>query len=348
MRIAQLVNNFRKVTATTNNAIYSHTALLSNGLTARNNEVSLFASGDSVTNAKLNSVTPANTGDMDISERLRRNYVHLLISKCYNSAKEFDIIHSHLMLLSSFYAKLTNTPTVQSLHVPITDEIKPILHEFKDNYYVSFSLAQRSQMPELNWVANIYHGLDLNEFQFNPHPGDYFLYLGRIAPDKGLHLAIEAAEKAGVNLVIAGRSYQSDGYWHNEIEKHIDGQKVKYVGEANYQQKKELLQNAKALLFPTQAAETFGLSMIESMASGTPVIGWNNGSVAEIVQDQETGFVVNSVAEMVKAIGKIDKISRQACRERATRLFSIEKMVTGYEKVYLKVIELHKAKQAKK
>jgi glycosyltransferase involved in cell wall biosynthesis len=345
MRIAQLVNNFRKTTATTNNSLYSHTALLTNGLTDRNNDVTLFASGDSETRGRLVSVTDGSTADMVVEESIRKNLAHLLISKAFSEASNFDIIHSHFTVTSSFYSALVNTPTLQSIHLPMTEERKMMLRKFKNNNYVSFTLAQRRQMPELNWVANIYHGLDLQEFQFNPVPQDYFLYLGRIAEEKGLHLAIEAAKAAGVPLWIAGRSYQKDGYWHNSIEKHIDGVQIRYVGEADFESKKELLKNAKALLFPSQVEETFGLSMIEAMACGTPVIAYNRGSVPEVVKDRVTGYIVNDVAGMVKAIQNIDKLKREESRKRVETYFSADKMVTGYERVYLRLIEEHRAKQ---
>jgi len=345
MRIAQLANIYRQVNPSSNNAIYSHAGLLTDGLVGNNNNVTLFGAGNSLTKAKLVSVTDLPTADLDMDEEIQTHLMHLLISRCYEKAMDFDIIHSHFTLMSSFYSRLSTTPTVQSLHIPIKDKIKPLLTKFKDNNYISFSLAQRKQMPELNWVANIYHGLDLKEFPFNPHPQDYLLYLSRIAPEKGTHLAIEAALAAGVPLVIAGRSYQKDGYWHNEIEKRIDGKNVRYVGEADFNQKKELLANARALLFPTQVDETFGLSMIEAMACGTPVIGWSNGSVPEVIQDRLTGFEVSDVAGAVKAIKALDKITREASRDRVRRLFSVETMVANYERVYLKVIEAHRAKK---
>lgn len=345
MRIAQLANIYRKVSPDSNNAIYSHAGLLTNGLVGNNNDVTLYASGDSVTQAKLVSVTDKPTADLDLDEEMQMHLTHMLISRCFSRASDYDIIHSHFTLLSSFYSKIVKTPTVQSLHIPIKDKIKPLLMQYKDNNYISFSLAQRKQMPELNWVANIYHGLDLQEFPFNPYPQDYLLYLGRIAPEKGTHLAIEAALAAGIPLVIAGRSYQKDGYWHNEIEKRIDSKNIRYVGEADFQQKKELLANAKALIFPTQADETFGLSMIEAMACGTPVIGWANGAVPEVIQDRLTGYEVKDVAGAVKSIQALDKISREACRDRVKKYFSVETMVNNYERVYLKIIEAYRAKK---
>lgn len=344
MRIAQLANIYRRVSPDSNNAIYSHAGLLTDGLVGNNNDVTLYATGDSQTKAKLVSVTDKPTADLDLDEEIQSHLTHMLMSRCFSRAADYDIIHSHFTLLSSFYSRIVKTPTVQSLHIPIKDKIKPLLMQYKDNNYISFSLSQRKQMPELNWVANIYHGLDLKEFPFNPHPQDYLLYLSRIAPEKGTHLAIEAALAAGIPLVIAGRSYQKDGYWHNEIEKRIDGKNIRYVGEADFAQKKELLANARALIFPTQADETFGLAMIEAMACGTPVIGWANGAVPEVIQDRLTGYEVKDVAGAVKAIQALDKISREACRDRVKKYFSVETMVANYERVYLKVIEAHRAK----
>lgn len=347
MKIAQLVSNEYAVAADSRMAIYSQAAVLTNGLVSRKNDVTLFASGDSKTNAELVSVSEIATREQAMSDYLRKQYLHLLMSRCYEQAKKFDIIHSHFSLLSSYYSALTDTPTLQSVHTPFDEPVKTMLGYFKKNNYVSFSLAQRKLMPSLNWVANIYHGIDTNTFAFNPFPEDYFLYIGRITEDKGVHLAVEAARTAGVSLVIAGLSYPQEGYWHNFIEKWIDGKNVRYVGSADFHEKIKLYQNARGLLFPTQWPEPFGMVMIEAMSCGTPVIAWNNGSVPEVVQHKETGFVVNSVGEMVRAIKSIDKISREACRKRAQQFFSVEKMVTGYEKVYMKIMEQHRKKQIK-
>jgi len=339
MKIFQLVSNFHPVFPSSNHAIYSHVAWLANGLVAHNHQVDLFASGDSETKASLFSVTPTATSKMDISENLRKNYFHLLTSKCYARATKADIIHAHFNISNIFYANLVATPTIQSFHTPLKEDEKIILENFKTQKFVSFSLAQRKQMPQLNWVGNIYHGVDTNKFAFNPTPQDYFLYLGRMTEEKGIHLAIEAAKAVNVPLIIAGRSYPTEGYWHSQIEPHIDGKMVRYVGEADFEQKIEWLKNAKALLFPTQYDEIFGLVMIEAMACGTPVIGWNTGSVPEIIQDKKSGYVVNNVSEMTEAINNIDKIDRNDCRKRAENLFSIEKMVNGYIKIYDRIIK---------
>ncbi len=338
MRIAQLVSNVHPVDAKSTHAIYSHTAILSDSFTDKGHNVTLFASSDSDTKAELSGFPPTDVQCSDLSESVRRHYTHSLVSQCYERSAEFDIIHSHFTLLSSFYSNLVETPTISSVHTTITEELKPLLKRYKNNNYISFSLAQRQQLPELNWVANIYHGIDTNVFTFSKEPRDYFLCIGRITEVKGIHLAIEAAKSAKVKLIIAGKSYANEGYWQKYIEPHIDGVNVKYVGEADLERKVELYKNAKGLLFPIQWDEVFGLVMIEAMSCGTPVIGWNRGSVPEVVQDGETGFVVKSVEEMTEAIKKIDKISRKACRDRVEKLFSVEKMVQGYLNVYKRII----------
>ena len=341
MKIAQLVSNLNNVNARANNAIYSHVGALSNGLKRKGHDVTLFASGGSNTDVELSSVFPvALTDDPSLNERKLKYYINLLILKCYSRSSEFDIIHSHFTLLSSFYCGLVKTPTLISIHSPIDETIRPFLKEFKDLMYISFSYAQRKLMPELNWVANIYHGVDTEIFSYNPKPSDYILYLGRVTEDKGVHLAIEAAKKTGAQLVIAGKTYPAEGYWHSNIEKNIDGKSIKYVGEQSLDGKIELLQNAKALIFPTQCHEVFGYVMIEAMACGTPVIAWNNGSVPEVVKNGVTGFIVENVDEAALAIKSLDSLDRENCRRRAVDFFSIEKMVSGYEKVYKKILGL--------
>ncbi len=347
MKIAQLVHNLYPVLPDSGQAIYSTVSGLTDGLVNRGNDVTLYAAGNSKTAAKLESVTKDDLHSHHLKENDIRNYYHLLTSTCYQDAAKFDIIHSHFSLISSFYAPLVNIPTVLSLHNPITPDSTTFLKAFKNHHYISFSLAQRKQVPGLNWAANIYHGVDTQKFQFNPLPKDYLLYIGRITEDKGVHLAIEAAQAAKIPLIIAGPSYPEEKYWQTHIQKSIDGENVQYVGTINFETKIKYYQNARALLFPTQRPEPFGMVMIEAMACGTPVIGWDNGSVAEVVQDKETGYVVDSVKDMVRAIKAIDKISREATRNRAVNLFSIEKMVTGYEKVYLRIIEHYRKKNLK-
>lgn len=341
MKIAQITSNYQPTGLEFRKGINSHVAWLTEGLVKRGHDVHLFASSDSETTGTLHSVSEALV-KRELPEDLQRYFMHLNVSRAYEYAKnnDIDLIHTHFNLLTStLYPRLSDVPTLISVHLPVDQRIREFADFFKNERYVSFSLAQRKQAPELNWYANIYHGVDMNLFTFNPEPEDYLLYIGRITEDKGVHLAIEAAKAAGMPLRIAGTSYHAEGYWQKYIEPNVDGVQVQYLGEASFEAKIELYRNAKAVLFPTQVSEVFGYVMIESMACGTPVIGFNNGSVPEIIQEGVSGFVVENVEEMTAAIGKIDQIDRVKVRKRAEIYFSIEKMISGYEKVYKRLIE---------
>jgi glycosyltransferase involved in cell wall biosynthesis len=346
MRIAQLVSNYYKVGPYEKRAIYSAAAWLCNTLVDRGHDVTLFGAANSESKAKLRSLKVNALTELDLTPEQRQYYIHMLLSECFARASEFDIIHSHFTIQSSSYSRLVNVPVVQSIHSPITDQLKPLLKFYKHHNYISFSLAQRKLMPELNWVANIYHGVDTKIFAYNAKPSDYLLYLGRITDDKGVHLAIAAAKATKQKLIIAGSSYPEEKYWQREIEPHIDGVNIRYVGNADFYTKIEYLQNAKAVLFPSQWEEPFGLVMIEAMSCGTPVIGWQSGSVPEVIEDGETGYLVKTISGMTKAIKHIEKIDRQACRDRVERFFSVEKMVSGYEKVYGRMIDRHHRKHS--
>lgn len=339
MKIAQLVSNLHPTNHLANKAIYSHVGALSNGLVKKGHQVHLFATTDSETSGQLHASGPA-LSTLDLTEDIRKYYMLEHASKCYEFAKDnIDVIHSHYNLISSFFSNLIDVPTIMSLHSPIEDRIRPFLELHRNNKYISFSLAQRKQMPNLNWYANIYHGVDTSIFSFEPEPEDYFVFLGRITQDKGPHFAIEAAKACNVPLRIAGTSYPSEGYWQKFIEPHINGESIRYFGELGLHSKIAFLQKARAILFPATWNEPFGYAMIEAMSCGTPVIGFNRGSVPEIVQHGETGFVVNDVDEMVSAIKRIDEINRVKVRKRAELYFSVEKMITGYEKIYKRVLE---------
>jgi glycosyltransferase involved in cell wall biosynthesis len=339
MKIAQLVSCLTPVSSNIGGAIYSHVGTLCDGLINKGHKISLYASGDSETKAELISICPKALNYIpDISEREKKFYIDSLILKCYKNSAKYDLIHSHFTILSSFYQGFVKTPSLISVHSPLDEKIKPFLKQFKNLRYISFSLAQRKQMPELHWYANIYHGVDTVKFAFNEFPDDYFLYLGRVTEDKGLHLAIEAAKKAGIKLIIAGRSYPAEGYWHSHIEKNIDGKFISYIGEQNHAEKIPYLQKAKALIFPTQCEEAFGYSMIEAMSCGTPVIGWNKGAIPEVVKHGVTGYVVNNVEEMANAMKNVDNISRKETRKRAELFFSVKKMITGYQNVYKRLL----------
>jgi glycosyltransferase involved in cell wall biosynthesis len=340
LKIAQLAPLNHPISAKQNKAIYSHIANLVNGSSAKKHNVTLFGHADSEVQGKVRSVV-FHDGE-ESKGALARYELWSLISDCYLDAKNkvFDLIHSHLNVMTGFFSRLDKSiPTLISIHSPIENWMKPILLKHKDEKYISFSLAQRKQLPELNWYANIYHGVDTDQFAFNERPEDYVLYLGRVTKEKGTHHAINACKDAGVNLRIAGRSYSTENYWHEMIEPHINGKTVRYFGEANLDEKIDLLQKARAVVFPTLYNEAFGYVLIEAMSCGTPVIAFPNGSVPEIVRDGVSGYLVNDEKEMAEALKKIDLIDRKEVRKRAEQFFSLKQMMTHYDSVYHRVVE---------
>ncbi|HMP67650.1 MAG TPA: glycosyltransferase family 4 protein [Candidatus Paceibacterota bacterium] len=343
MRIAQVTASYYPVEKNQNKAIYSHVAWLSQGLVDMGHSVDMYASPKSKTDANLISIDFATEDSKKTEQKKYEQWA--LLSSCYKNAKldKYDLIHTHFNVMSAFFADLVSTPTLISIHSPIEDWMRPILRHYKHLNYVSFSHSQRESMKELNWVANIYHGVDTEIFKYNKTPEDYVLFIGRITGEKGPHEAIVSAIEAGTNILVAGASYETENYWHQKIAPYINGTSVKYLGDVSFDKKIPLFQNAKAVLFPTQCEEAFGYVMIEAMSCGTPVIAYGNGSVPEIVKDGVTGYIVNSVPEMVKAIKKIDKIDRTKVRKRAEMFFSAKQMVDNYETVYRRIIKKHQA-----
>jgi glycosyltransferase involved in cell wall biosynthesis len=208
-------------------------------------------------------------------------------------------------------------------------------------------LAQRKHYPDLNWIANIYHGIDQNIYSYSEKSDGYLLFLGRVIEEKGAHNAIEAAKAAGKRLIISGMSRSDEPYWQKNIEPHIDGTNIQFVGPSDLNKKIKLLQGADAVLFPTRRNEPFGLVMIEAMSCGTPVIGFDDGAVPEVIKDGDSGYVVKDTKEMIDAIKSLDKIPRVKVRKRAEMYFSVEKMVAGYLKVYSRVIDEWSFKKGK-
>jgi glycosyltransferase involved in cell wall biosynthesis len=352
LNIAQIAPFGTPISTNQNKAIYSHIANLMNELVERKHEVTLFGNPNSQIKGGNIVGSMFNTNNStEHRETLARYEQWGLLSDCYLKAKQklFDVIHSHLTIMTGFFSRTEkDTPTLISIHSPIDEWMKPILLKHKDEKYISFSLAQRKQLPDLNWYANIYHGVDTDIFAFEESPEDYVLFIGRITNDKGVHMAINACKEAGIPLRIAGRSYSSESYWHEKIESHIDGHKVRYFGEVSLEDKIPLIQKAKAIVFPTLYNEAFGYVLIEAMSCGTPVIAFNNGSVPEIVKNVITGFIVENEEEMTEAIKKIDTIDRKKVRNRAEQFFSLKRMILHYESVYKRVIQETKFKKQKK
>ena len=315
-------------------------SLLTEGLVKRGIDVTLFATADSHTSAKLHAVCPRPyEEDKSIMVKV---YECLHISEVFERANEFDIIHNHFDYLPLTYSALVDTPVVTTIHGISSRKILPIYKKYNNStFYVSISDAYRCN--ELDYIATVRHGIDVEGFHFNDKAQDYLLFLSRIHEDKGTKEAIEIAKKTGKTLRLAG-FIADQAYFEKEVQPHIDNKQIIYEGHVDPERKKELLSNAYALLHMINYDEAFGLGVVEAMASGTPVIAMNRGSMPELISDGETGFLVNSVDEAVEAVNKIDSISRKKCRESVEARFSVDRMVDDYIKVYEEILERCKRK----
>lgn len=313
------------------------TSYITEGMVKKGHQVTLYATGDSQTKAKLRWVCPQPLFKDPNLEPKVYQYLHTALA--FEEAEKYDIIHNHYDAYPLVFSKLVRTPIVTTIHGFSSPQVTKIYRRYSNTFYVSISLADRKHSPDLNYVANIYHGIPIEKYQFNNKPENYFCFLGRISPDKGVHLAIKLAKQTGTKLLIAGLvSPENKKFFENEIKPNLN-QKIQYLGLITEEEKKELLKNAVGFLHLNTYPEGFGITLIESMASGTPVIGMKLGSIPEVIEDKKTGFVVNTLEEAEAAIKKIDQISRKDCRERVEKHFTVERMVDEYEKVYRQILE---------
>ncbi|MBD2163290.1 glycosyltransferase family 4 protein [Calothrix membranacea FACHB-236] len=341
MRIAQIAPLWERVPPPGYGGIELVVGLLTDELVRRGHEVTLFASGDSISLAKLVSVHPRALR-LDPNVKECAIYEMLQLGSVYERSEEFDIIHSHMGCAALPYANLVKTPTVHTLHGVFTCDNEKMFQYAKKQPYISISNSQREARLGLNYVATAYNGIDVSSYQFHPKPSDppYLAFLGRISPEKGTHLAIAIAKKAGWHLKIAGKVDVVDvEYYEKEIKPLIDGKQIEYLGEANHEQKNALMGGAVATLFPITWREPFGLVMVESMAAGTPVIAMKLGSTVEIIDHGKTGFLCENIEEFVKAIDKVTDIDRQACRQHVENHFSLQTMTDSYEEVYRQILQ---------
>ncbi len=341
MRIAQVAPLLERVPPPAYGGIELVVGLLTDELVRRGHEVTLFASGDSVTLAKLVSVHPHSLR-LDPTVKDYSIYEMLELGSVYQQAAEFDIIHSHMGYTALPYANLVATPTVHTLHGIFTPENKKMFTFGKKQPYVSISDAQREPRLALNYVATVYNGININKYEFYPQPENppYLAFLGRMSPEKGVHLAIEIAKQGGWDLKMAGKVDVVDvEYFETKIKPQIDGQQIQYLGEANHAQKNALMGGAIATLFPITWREPFGLVMVESMASGTPVIAMKLGSTQEVIVQGKTGFLCDGIQDCINAIDKVTNLDRYACRQHVESHFTVKQMVDGYEAVYQQIME---------
>jgi len=309
-------------------------SLLTEGLVERGLDVTLFATADSITKAKLVGICPrpySEDPSLDV-----KVWECLHISEVFERAEEFDLIHNHFDFLPLSYSKLVKTPVVTTIHGFSSERILPVYKKYNGHvHYVSISNADRN--PDLNYVATVYHGIPLQEFTFRERKDGYLLFFGRIHNEKGTFEAIEIAKRAGCRLIIAG-IIQDQKYFNEKVAPYIDGDQIKYIGSVGPDERDEVLGKARALLHIINFNEPFGLSLIEAMACGTPVIARPRGSIPEIIKNGETGFIIESIDEAVQALKKIDTLDKRKLRQHVQENFSVEKMVDGYINVYKEVM----------
>ena len=302
-------------------------ALVKNGM-----DVTLFATGDSVTKAKLQSVCQKPLGESPGDAKV---WECLHISNVMEQASEFDIIHNHFDFLPLTYSRLIRCPVITTIHGFSSEQIVPVYKKYNGHgWYVSISHSNRH--PSLQYLDTVYNGINEDQFQFGRGEGDYLLYFGRFHPDKGAYEAIQIAIQSNKKLILCGL-IQDEIYFNEKIVPYLNDSSIVYKGNVGPVHRNELLANAQALLHPISFEEPFGLSVAEAMMCGTPVIAFNRGSMQELIMNKKNGFLVENIDEAVKAIHNIKKISRQACREHALAKFSSQKMAAHYLQLYKKV-----------
>lgn len=339
MKIAQIAPLWERVPPPTYGGIELVVSRLTDELVRRGHDVTLFASGDSQTLAKLESVCP-HALRLDPKVKEYAVYETLELSHVYQNAEEFDVIHSHVGVPALPLASLVNTPTVHTLHGKFNRDTQIAYLHHQAQAFVSISDAQRQ--IDLNYVSTVYNGICLEDYPFiaSPQQPGYLAFLGRFSPEKGPHHAIAIAKQTGWKLKMAGKVDAVDReFFEQEVAPQIDGQQIEYLGEVDHKTKVELIANASVTLFPIAWAEPFGLVMIESMATGTPVIGMNLGSVPEVIEHGVTGFVCQEYDQMATVLSQALELDRQACRNHVANQFSVTQMVDSYEAVYQQIIQ---------
>jgi glycosyltransferase involved in cell wall biosynthesis len=314
---------------------------ITEGLVARGWDVTLFATRDSVTRAQLHAVVDQGYEENSCIDPKVAEYLH--ISEAFEHAGEFDLIHSHYDFMALTYTRLVKTPVLTTIHGFSSPKIMPVYRKYGEGYFVSISDADRA--PGLNYLATVYNGIDLSLYPLRESGGDDLIFLGRIHPDKGVHLAIEVARLSGRRLIIAG-IIQDEVYFREKIAPHVDDQQVRYIGPVGVAEKNALFARACALLHLNTIPERFGLVLAEANAAGVPVIAMDLGSCREVIEEGRTGFLVNDVEEAVRALERLSEIDGSACRRRVRQCFSIETMVTAYERVYSTIFDLEAKRQS--
>lgn len=339
MKIAQLAPLVESVPPAKYGGTERVISALTEELVKRGHDVTLFASGDSVTTAKLDSICKQSlrsAGITNIRENMGETLSH--IGHMYSMADEFDIIHDHCGVVSLPTAQICDTPVVSTMHGCFFDHNIKIFQKLKRPHIVTISNDQASSVKKIHNVATVHNGLPMDHYPFSEKSDEYLLYVGRISPLKGTAEAIVIAKATGRKLLLAAKLDERDTqYYKTEVEPHLDDQIV-WLGEVSEEERNTLMSNAHCLIHPARWREPFGLTLIESMACGTPVIAFNTGAIPEVIRHKKTGFVVNTLTEFIEAVKKVSTINKKACRQWALSQFSASKMADEYEKVYAKIL----------
>jgi glycosyltransferase involved in cell wall biosynthesis len=335
MRIAQIAPLYESVPPYGYGGTERVVSYLTEQLVADGHDVTLFASGDSRTGARL---VPG------AQEAMRRSSFdgdpllpHLImLEQVFKNERDFDVIHSHVDTLAFPFARRSRSPVVSTLHGRLDLEaLVPVYDEYAEQWVVSISDSQRDPLPRARWIATVHHGLPRDLYTFHPEPEGYLAFVGRVSPEKRVDRAIEIAIRSHRPLRIAAKVDRVDRqYFREVVEPMLRHPLVTWVGEVDDGEKDEFLGQAAAMLFPIDWPEPFGLTMIEAMACGTPVIAWQHGSVTEVLEHGVTGFLCDDVGAAVRAVGRLDRLSRKGCREAFERRFTVERMASDYVAVY--------------
>lgn len=314
---------------------------LTEGLIARGHDVTLFASGDSRTSARLVSVVEKSLRRLKTKDLYGFNTPTMMnIGAAYAMQDRFDIIHDHNPHISLPTANIARVPVVVTWHGPFDEQVTPLFQLLNKPYVVSISDAQGKPAPGVNFLGTVYNGLPMENYPFSDQPEDYLLYVGRIDAEKGTHIAIDVAVQLGKKLIIAAKAdvdvQHIRQYFEREVEPRLQAHKnlVTWIGEVDETERNELMAKALCLLHPVTWPEPFGLTVIEAMGCGCPVVAFRRGSMPELISSGRTGFLVDDFDEMLEAVRRIGSISREECRRHSLRNFSADRMVEGYINAY--------------
>lgn len=340
MKIAQISPLWESVPPQLYGGTERIVSYLTEELVRLGHDVTLFASGDSKTSARLQAACPSALNLQAEGPINRDAPLVLMMEQAFGrDAAQFDIIHSHLDFLGFPISRRCATPALTTLHGRLDlPELGSVFEEYTDMPVVSISDAQRTPLPDANWQGTVYHGLPKNLYSFHPRPGSYLAFLGRISHEKRPDHAIEIAKRVGMPLRIAAKVDPTDrAYFEGQIERLLDHPLIEYVGEITDAEKSDFLGDAAAVLCPYDWPEPFGLVLIESLACGTPVLAYRRGSIPEIIDDGVTGFVCDNLDEMVSAIDRVPLITRQHCRNAFEERFTVQRMVEDYLALYERI-----------